>query len=190
MRHPKAPWGSQCSLVSHPWQLAPHKLVLQLAWIPRPFVSAWYVLHIQHGINGHFPQCGLWNPVPHQGCYVLHCGPSRTWWFIWPTTTPRQPWMPCISRRNRGLLLFLWIFAGWRWIPRGTTVSDFVKHHFRGAVKGVDMDLVLPEGYRSIHCHILQKEQKDLAGLQRQARAESRCACRTIRGIRLLDDPI
>jgi hypothetical protein len=29
--------------------------------------------------------------------------------------------------------------------PRGTTVSDFVKHHFRGAVKGVDMDLVLPD---------------------------------------------
>ena len=36
--------------------------------------------------------------------------------------------------------------------PRGTTVGDFVKNHFRGGVKGVDMDLVLPDAeYEAAH---------------------------------------
>jgi hypothetical protein len=61
---------------------------------------------------------------------------------------------------------------------RGTTVSEFLKHHFRGGVKGVDMDLVLPENeYGTAYYHILRKEQRDLAGLQAQAKAQSCCAC-------------
>ena len=68
--------------------------------------------------------------------------------------------------------------------PRGTTVIDFVKHQFRGAVKDVDMDLVLPrpEAHWSTRYDRLQREQEDLAALQRQAVAESSCACRTVRG--------
>jgi hypothetical protein len=62
--------------------------------------------------------------------------------------------------------------------PRGTTVNDFLKNHFRGGVKGVDMDLVLPENeYGSAYYHILRKEQKGLAELRAQAKAQSRCAC-------------
>ena len=59
--------------------------------------------------------------------------------------------------------------------PRGTTVSDFVKDHFRGAMKGVDMDLVLRGDSGS--CETLWHEQWDLARLQEWARAQSRCAC-------------
>lgn len=60
--------------------------------------------------------------------------------------------------------------------PCGMLVSDFLKHHFQGAVKGVDMDLVLPkEG--TAYYNKVQKEQKDLARLKAQAVAQSHCAC-------------
>lgn len=59
--------------------------------------------------------------------------------------------------------------------PRGTTVSDFVKDHFRGGVKGVDMDLVLPR-YDSFKVK-LWREQQDLAALHEWVRAHSHCAC-------------
>jgi hypothetical protein len=62
--------------------------------------------------------------------------------------------------------------------PRGTTVSEFLRDHFRGGVKGVDMDLVLPENeFGTAYYYSLRKEQRDLAVLQAQAQAESRCAC-------------
>ena len=62
--------------------------------------------------------------------------------------------------------------------PRGTTVSEFLRHHFQGGVKGVDMDLVLPENeYGTPYYHILLKEQRDLAELRAQAKAQSSCAC-------------
>jgi len=62
--------------------------------------------------------------------------------------------------------------------PRATTASEFLKHHFQGAVKGVDMDVVLPENkYGTSYYHILRKEQRDLAGLWAQAEAKSCCAC-------------
>jgi hypothetical protein len=66
--------------------------------------------------------------------------------------------------------------------PRGTTVSDFVKDHFRGGVKGVDMDLVLrgDSGY----CETLWYEEVALARLQMQAEAQSRCACCSRRAAR------
>jgi len=57
--------------------------------------------------------------------------------------------------------------------PRGT--SDFVKHHFRDGVNGVDMDLVLPEDGTAYYDK-LWKEQKDLARLKAQAVAHG-CAC-------------
>lgn len=63
--------------------------------------------------------------------------------------------------------------------PRGTTVSDFVKHHFQGGVKGVDMDLVLPDfgDEASSHCTKLWLEQEALVELTEQAQAQSCCAC-------------
>ena len=64
--------------------------------------------------------------------------------------------------------------------PRATTVTDFMKHHFRGAVKGVDMDLVLPENeYGTPDYYMLQKEQKELAELW-HAQSQSCCACRRV----------
>ena len=59
--------------------------------------------------------------------------------------------------------------------PRGTTISDFLKHHFRGAVKGTDMDLILPE--ETDYYYTLRKEQKELAELHKQARVQLHCAC-------------
>jgi len=59
--------------------------------------------------------------------------------------------------------------------PRGTTISDFLKHHFQGAVKGTDMDLILPE--ETDYYYTLQKEQKELAELYKQARVQLCCAC-------------
>jgi hypothetical protein len=63
--------------------------------------------------------------------------------------------------------------------PRGTTISDFVKHHFRGAVKGVDMDLVLPDlsDEAASRSGKLWQEQMDLVELMNEAQAQSRCAC-------------
>jgi len=61
--------------------------------------------------------------------------------------------------------------------PRGTMVSDFVKNYFRGGVKGVDMDLVLPENEYERDYQTLRKEERDLAKLQAQAEAQSRCVC-------------
>ena len=52
-------------------------------------------------------------------------------------------------------------------------VSDFVKDHFRGGMKGVDMDLVLPE---DSGCEIFWHE-KNLGRLREQAQAQSCCAC-------------
>ena len=43
--------------------------------------------------------------------------------------------------------------------PRGTTVEDFVKNHFWGAVKGVDMDEV-PPGCRGNAYHELVEEER------------------------------
>ena len=61
----------------------------------------------------------------------------------------------------------------------GQTVNDFVKNDFRGGVRGVDMDLVLPaDEDGSTYYYILKKEQRDLARLWAQANAQSRCACR------------
>ena len=61
--------------------------------------------------------------------------------------------------------------------PRGTTVSDFLKDHFRGGVKGVDMDLVSP-GDRSLDNWIrVHSHEQELGELRKQAQAESRCAC-------------
>ena len=62
--------------------------------------------------------------------------------------------------------------------PPGTTVSDFVKHDFRGGVNGVGMDLVLPED--GGNHKILFEEQRELTRLCAQAQAESRCACQHI----------
>jgi hypothetical protein len=58
--------------------------------------------------------------------------------------------------------------------PRGTSVNDFVKDHFRGGVNDVDMDLVLP---RESDCETLWHEQWDLERLRERARAQSCCAC-------------
>jgi hypothetical protein len=59
--------------------------------------------------------------------------------------------------------------------PRGTTVSDFVKHHFRGGVNGVDMDLVVRGN--SGYYEQLWSEQEELAKLRKQAIEQSHCAC-------------
>jgi hypothetical protein len=57
--------------------------------------------------------------------------------------------------------------------PRGTTAEDFVKNYFRGAVKDVDMDQILP-GCRSNYDDLV-KEQRELAKLR--DKDQSCCAC-------------
>ena len=60
--------------------------------------------------------------------------------------------------------------------PRGTCAGDFVKNYFKGAVKGVDMDRVLPRRESKDGLYI-QKERKKLVKLHKQALYQSRCAC-------------
>jgi hypothetical protein len=65
------------------------------------------------------------------------------------------------------------------WAPRGICAGDFVKNYFKGAVKDVDMDRVLPRcesKYESLFNDLL-KEQKELAKLHEQARDQVQCAC-------------
>jgi hypothetical protein len=67
-------------------------------------------------------------------------------------------------------------FVGKFRAPRGTEAEDFVKNYFKGGVKGVDMDRVLPN-YGN-HYDDLLAEQRELGKLRKQAEAESRCACK------------
>jgi hypothetical protein len=60
--------------------------------------------------------------------------------------------------------------------PRGTSVNDFVKQ-FRGAVNGVDMDLIPYEDGCSEKYVISCKEEEDLARLWKYARTHDGCAC-------------
>jgi hypothetical protein len=62
-------------------------------------------------------------------------------------------------------------FVGKFRAPRGTDAEDFVKNHFRGAIKGVDMDQVLPE-YGSKYDNLME-EQRELAKLQAEAHDQS-----------------
>ena len=61
--------------------------------------------------------------------------------------------------------------------PRGTTVSDFLKDHFRGGVKGVDMDLVLSDDRSLANSSRVWWHERELGRRRTQAQAESRCAC-------------
>jgi hypothetical protein len=66
------------------------------------------------------------------------------------------------------------------WAPRGTCAEDFVKNYFKGAMKDVDMNRVLPRcesKYESLTNDLL-KEQKELVKLHEQARDQFQCACR------------
>jgi hypothetical protein len=66
-------------------------------------------------------------------------------------------------------------FVGKFRVPRGTNAEDFVKNYFRGAIKGVDMDQVLPE-YGSKYDSLME-EERELTKLQAEAHDQSRCAC-------------
>lgn len=76
-------------------------------------------------------------------------------------------------------------FVGKFWVPPGTDAEDFVKNYFRGAIKGVDMDQVLPE-YGSKY-DSLKEEQRELAKLQAEAHDQSRCACNNMGRIAKVD---
>jgi hypothetical protein len=71
-------------------------------------------------------------------------------------------------------------FVGKFWAPLGMNGEDFVKNYFRGAVKGVDMDQVLPD-YGSKYDNLV-REEAELAKLQDQARVQSCCACEAFLG--------
>jgi hypothetical protein len=66
--------------------------------------------------------------------------------------------------------------------PGGTTVSDFLKHYFRGGEPGVDMDLIQPDmGVEaSLKWKILYEEQQSLTALRKQARDQVGCICEYI----------
>jgi len=117
MLHPKNHWGSGCTLASCPWWFASHKLVLQLArdTLVCAILAA---VRIQLGTQRYITQSAVWNPVPYQGCHVLHCGAGWAWWFIWTTTNSWQRGVHCIWRRIWRLFLLLRIFTGGRWICR------------------------------------------------------------------------
>jgi hypothetical protein len=68
-------------------------------------------------------------------------------------------------------------FVGKFRAPGGTTPEEFVKHHFKGAVEGVDMDEVRP-----LHCEYadsqrLRDGQTVLVWLRMEAQSQSACAC-------------
>jgi hypothetical protein len=73
--------------------------------------------------------------------------------------------------------------------PCGTTPDEFVEKYFKGAIKGVDMDEVVPhwngeddEEYYE-YADRVRKEQAELAKLWMKARRQSACAC-----VELLDE--
>jgi hypothetical protein len=69
-------------------------------------------------------------------------------------------------------------FVGKFRAPRGTAVENFVKNYFKGGVKGVDMDQVLPKYGK--HYDDVLAEQGKLMALRDQAEAQSRCACTSL----------
>jgi hypothetical protein len=70
------------------------------------------------------------------------------------------------------------LVAKFRHVPRGTAPQEFVKHYFKGAVKGVDMDEIHPrEDYNGPERKRLRDEQVELARLFREAQSQSACAC-------------
>jgi hypothetical protein len=92
-------------------------------------------------------------------------------------------------RYQDGYSGFLQFVAKFR-APCGTAPEEFVEKYFKGAIKGVDMDEVVPlwdmedneEYYK--HADRVRKEQSELAKLWQKAQCQSACACAKLRWAR------